>query len=800
MKDFKEPIESTAINEDGATNAVNLKDFLKLCISKWYWFVISVFVCLSIGAFIAMRTTPTYQRTALIQIRDDKHGGSLNNDFANTFADFGMFSSSADIYNELVAIKSPRLLSRVVDNLDLNVSYSTKSGLKTLPVYGSQLPFVAEFLDGEDGGLSMEIVITQDSPNATLTDFTYYTPDGNEVKSEEIVEFHTVSIDTVETPIGRIVMRPNAKFTGKLSDIKIKAGYSSPQSKVEALSEALASNLADDKATVIKLSLTDSSPERAEDILNNLIEVYNQSWVEDRNQMARATSLFINQRLVSLEGELSDVDSDISSFKSENLLPDVNEASSVYLQQATKTSDEILDLNNKLSMARYVHDYLDNPSHATSLMPANSGTGTGAIDNQINEYNRLMIERNKLASSSSENHPRVRQYDASLSEMRSAVLTAIDNEIVALNTAIHNLQRSQASATARIAANPTQAKYLMSIGRQQKVKESLYLYLLQKREENELGQTFAPYNTRLLQDAQGARTPVAPRKAQILAMALIIGLIIPTAVFYLIEMANTKVRSRKDLDALSIPFLGEIPQVGVKRKFSRSKDTDMGFLVGHSKSDPTNEAFRMLRSNLEFMNRGNDNETKVIMITSAIPGSGKTFVSMNLAASIALKNKKVLLIDLDLRRHAMSRQLAERVRQGVSAYLAGNLDIESHIAKNIDGIDNLDFMAAGAVPPNPAELIGNKRMNELIAYARQKYDIVIIDCPPTEAVEDARAITTLTDMTLYVVRIGNLERSFLPQIEKMYRENRYSRMGVILNGAPTSGAFAYKYGYNYNYK
>ena len=173
MKDFKEQIESTAINEDGATNAVNLKDFLKLCISKWYWFVISVFVCLSIGALIAMRTTPTYQRTALIQIRDDKHGGSLNNDFANMFADFGMFSSSADIYNELVAIKSPRLLSRVVDNLDLNVSYSTKSGLKTLPVYGSQLPFVAEFLDGEDGGLSMEIVITQDNPNATLTDYTY---------------------------------------------------------------------------------------------------------------------------------------------------------------------------------------------------------------------------------------------------------------------------------------------------------------------------------------------------------------------------------------------------------------------------------------------------------------------------------------------------------------------------------------------------------------------------------------------------------------------------------------------------
>ncbi len=799
MKDLKETNDSIDAKEEGSANAVNLMDFFKLCISKWYWFAISLFVCLSIGAYYVMKTAPTYQRTALIQIRDDKHGGSLNNDFANTFADFGMFSSSADIFNEIVAIKSPRLLSKVVDNLDLNVSYTTKAGLKTLPVYGSKLPFVAEFIDGGDMGLSMKINISEDNENAVLSDFIYFTPDGDEIKSDVKVEFHTVAIDTVETPIGRVVMRPNAKFSGQLSDMIIKVNYTSPQSKIENLAEALTSGLADEHATVIKLTLTDSSAERSEDILNNLIEVYNQSWVDDRNQMARATSRFINQRLVSLEDELSDVDSDISSFKSENLLPDVNEASSVYLQQATKTSDEILELNNKLSMARYVHDYLDNPSHATALMPANSGTGTGAIDNQINEYNRLMIERNKLASSSSENHPRVRQYDASLAEMRSAVLTAIDNEIVALNTAIHNLQRSQASATARIAANPTQAKYLMSIGRQQKVKESLYLYLLQKREENELGQTFAPYNTRLLQDAQGSRIPVAPRKAQIMAIAFLLGLMIPASVLYVIEMTNTTVRSRKDIDMLSVPFLGEIRYVGKNRKFSRSKDTDMGILVGHGKSDPTNEAFRMLRSNLEFMNRGDNKDTKVIMVTSAISGSGKTFVSMNLGASIALKNKKVLLIDLDLRRHAMSHQLAERVRQGVSAYLAGNTDIESLIAHNIDGVDNLDFMAAGAVPPNPAELVSNKRMEELITYARKNYDIVIIDCPPTEAVEDARAITHFTDMTLYIVRIGNLERSFLPEIEKMYRENRYSRMGLILNGAPTSGAFAYKYGYSYNY-
>lgn len=792
MKEINETVDSTVAANETSASAVDLKDFFKQCLDKWYWFIISVAVCLGIGAWHVMRTTPVYQRAALIQIRDDKHGAPLNNDFANTFADFGMFSSSADIFNELVAIKSPRLLSKVADNLDLNISYTTKSGLKTVPVYGKSLPFVAEFIDGESAPMSMTIDIADNDTTAVLTDFV-----SGDAELDGAVQFHTVAIDTVDTPIGRIVMKPNAKFSGQLKNSKIKVAYRNLRSATDALAAALTSGLADEHATVIKLTYTDQSPERAEDILNNLIDVYNQSWVDDRNQMARATSRFINQRLVSLEGELSDVDSDISSFKSENLLPNVDEASSLYLQQATKTSNELMELNNKLSMARYIHDYLDNPSHSTSLMPANSGTGAAAIDNQINEYNQLMIERNNLAASSSESHPRVRQYDASLEEMRSAVLTAIDNQIMALNTSISSLQRSQATATARIAANPTQAKYLLSIGRQQKVKESLYLYLLQKREENELGQTFAPYNTRLLQEAQGPYAPVAPRKTVIMFTALVLGLVIPMAFLYLREMLNTKVRSRKDIETLPIPFLGEIPQYG---KQGKNKDVAKGIIVAHGKSDSVNEAFRMLRSNLEFMNRNGGNGSNVIMVTSAIPGSGKTFVSMNLAATLALKNKRVLLIDLDLRRHAMSNLLAESVRQGVSAYLAGNgVDPSSLIAHDIDGYTGLDFIAAGAVPPNPAELVGSNHLADLIEYARAHYDVVIIDCPPTEAVEDARAITGLTDMTLYVVRVGRLDRSFLPEIEKMYRENRYSRMGMILNGTPTSGAYAYHYGYNYSY-
>lgn len=782
------------------SGSINLRIFFKQCLDNWYWFLISIIICVGLGVFYVMKTTPTYESTALIQIRDDKNGAPLNSDFANTFADLGMFSSSADIFNELLAIQSPRLMGQVVDNLDLQVSYTTNADLRELPLYGDNLPFIVGFVDGGDTGRDIELTVEPGDTIGKLSGFVAYVK-GKEIEYDGEVTFSTTSIDTLRTPVGRVLLRPNARYSGDNAEgHDIKVAYRSRRAAIDRLSSTISAELADDHATVIKLSIVDSSPRRAQDILDNLIAMYNQSWVDDRNQIARATSHFINDRLVGLESELSDVDTDISSFKSQNLVPDVDEASSLYLKQATKTSDEILELNNQLSMANYVHDYLSNPAHATSLMPANSGTGVSGIDNQIVEYNKLMIERNNLAASSSENHPRVRQYDASLDEMRAAVLTAIDNQIVALNTAIGSMKKSQANATARIAANPTQAKYLLSVGRQQKVKESLYLYLLQKREENELSQTFAPYNTRILQDASFPVVPVAPQPVMILAASFLIGLLLPTAMVYFHQMFDNKVRSRRDLDGLSMPFIGEIPQVGKVRKFGKAKDEDKGILIGNGKSDAVNEAFRMLRSNLEFMMRDAEHPVKVMMVTSAIPGSGKTFMSMNLAASLALKNSRVLLIDLDLRRHSLSHQLAAQSNYGITAYLSGAVDLDRVIVHDVNGMENLDFMPAGAVPPNPSELIGSKRLEMLLEYARDNYDIVIVDCPPTESVADSRILTPLVDMTLYVVRVGCLERTFLTEIERMYREGRYTRMGVVLNGAHTSGVYSYHYGYDYKYQ
>lgn len=793
--------------EEENDSSFDVKGYLHVCLRHWYLFLFSVVAFLAIGTLYVMKTTPVYTRSARIQVRDDSHGASLNNDFINSFSDLGMFSASADVYNELLAIKSPRLLARVVDELDLNVKYKHKKGLRWLPDYGTTLPFNVTFVDGGKAPLSLTITLPEDGNECTMSDFTQWI-EGSKEEYDKVIKFDLMTIDTLDTPVGRVIVRPNASYSGaRIHNEDIVVTYQSPESTVMALSEQIQSELADEHSTVIQLNYSDISPRRAEDVLNTLIDVYNRSWIEDRNVMARATSQFINERLVGLEGELSDVDSDISSYKSNNLVPDVEEASRIYLQQASRTSDEILDLNNQLQMARYVREYLQNPSHASTLLPANSGFGATSIDNQINDYNRLVLERNSLASSSSEANPRVKQYDKSIGEMRTAILSAIDNQIVALSTSIKSLQRSEAGATARLAANPSQAKYLLNIERQQKVKESLYLFLLQKREENELSQTFAPYNTRILMDATGHSTPVSPQRSSILILCFLLGVIIPAACLYVREILDTTVRSAADIEKTSLPMLGRIPNKGKKktlldRILRRNKDTDMGLVVAHGSTDVMNEAFRMLRSNFDFMTRNKGPKCRVIMVSSVIAASGKTFISMNLAAAMALKGEKVLLVDLDLRRHSLTNQLAGTCRQGVSSWLSGaQVTIDQLTVRNLNGINGLDLIPSGPVPPNPSELLLDGRMEQLIADAREHYDVVIVDCPPSEVVADARAIAHLCDYTLYIIRVGNLDRNMLPHVERMYAEKVFPNMTMVLNGTGSSegGRYGYGYGYQYGY-
>lgn len=380
--------------------------------------------------------------------------------------------------------------------------------------------------------------------------------------------------------------------------------------------------------------------------------------------------------------------------------------------------------------------------------------------------------------------------------MRGSISRSIDNEILALNTRYENLQGTARQNTARIAANPNQAKRLLSVERQQTVKQALYLFLLQKREENELSQAFTAYNTRIIKHPISGIFPVSPQSMKIMMMAFLLGLMIPAGIIYLLMATDTKVRSRHDLKGVSVPFAGEIPlsAAAAAKAFGRRKTLSGAdsIVVRHGNRDVVNEAFRVLRTNLEFMMR--EPGSKVVAVTSFNPGSGKSFMSSNLAVCFAIKGKRVLAIDGDLR-HGTLSELVGSPKPGLSDYLAGIVaDVHDVIVRSKDAMTVPDTLPAGSIPPNPAELVADRRFADAIAVLRNEYDVIVIDCPPVEIVTDARVINDHVDRTLFVVRAGLFDKAMLPDLDALYRDGEYRGLCCVLNGTASSDGYYGNYG------
>ena len=769
---------------------IHIQDLFYLCLGKWHWFVLSLAVCLGTALWYLLTTPPVYTRTASILIKDDSKGKSTSG-MMEDFADFGMFSTNTNVNNEMGTLQSPDLMREVVSRLNLNMDYHTDGRFHRQTVYGEQLPVKAILLDFPANQAAAFTMQLKDR-NVTLSDFQR---DGEEMDGTAT----GILNDTISSPIGKIMIQPASSYE-QGEETLLYVSHAPMQSATAVYSTSLGVSQNDEKSNIITLTFQDVSTQRAEDVLNTLIAVYNENWVKDKNQIAVSTSMFINDRLGVIEGELGHVDDDISSYKSEHLLPDVQAAASMYMAQASEANASIKELNNQAYMARYIRNYLTDETNKFRLLPASSGIENANISTQISEYNNQLLERNSLVSHSSVKNPLVKEMDASLTALRSALVTSIDNQLVALNAQIKSQQNYSGQVTSQIASNPNQAKYLLSVERQQKVKESLYLYLLQKREENELSQAFTAYNTRIITMPGGSMIPTAPVKKNILLVAFALGLLIPAVIIFMKENMNTVVRGRKDLENLTIPFVGEIPfGFRKKKKFSRqTQEKKCAVVVKEKSRNVINEAFRVVRTNLEFM-QNKESECHVIMITSANPGSGKTFISFNLATSLGIKGKRIIAIDLDLRKGSLS-QYAGSPKKGISDYLAGDVkNIKDVIVKPSED-SKIDLIPVGTVPPNPTELLFSERLEQLMAGLRKEYDYIFIDCPPVEIVADAAIISKLADMTLFIVRAGLLDQSMLPEIEKFYTDKKYRNMSLILNGTDGgSGRYGYKYGYKYGY-
>lgn len=790
---------------------IRLQDLLMLCLAHWRWFVLSLVVTLGIAICYLLSTPSVYQRQASIMIKEDSKGQSISSEAASMFSDMGLGGVKSNVNNEVIAIQSPAVLLEAGKQLKLDVNYAIDGTFHKNALYGADVPVEVQFLDFIDSQSGSLTIKFKPGRRFELSDFKGLDHQGNLVEGDASIEGKIGQ--AIRTPLGRIRLQAAPSFAAfaEVEDAPVLyVNRVSLYDMTDRIKNNLSVSLSDDKATIIDLTYKDVLTKRAEDVLNTIIAVYRKNWMDDKNQMTVSTSHFITDRLGVIERELGDVDRNISSYKSAHLMPDVDAVAQQYMAKSQDVDKQILEITSRISMANYIRNFLMGNVGRNQLLPTNSGIESQAIEQQIAEYNKTQLERNNLVLNSSDQNPLVADYDHSLVSMRKAIISSIDNFVVTLNTKLSQLQANEAQTTSQIASNPDQAKYLQTVGRQQKVKEALYLFLLQKREENELSKAFTAYNTRVITPPTGDIKPVQPVRRNIFLVAFTLGLLIPVLIIFIRENMNTKVRGREDLKRLTMPFLGEIPySMGAQKslmqriKFWEKPVEVRRVVVKPGKRDVVNEAFRVLRTNLEFMHGANAQQN-VFVFTSYNPGSGKSHLAANIAMSLAIKKKRVIVVDGDLR-HGSTSMLVDSPQNGLSHYLSSlTNDIDSLIChgEKFGLAEDFDILPAGTIPPNPTELLYTDRLGQLVEYLRQRYDYVFFDCPPIEMVADTQIIEQHADRTIFVVRTGLMERRALADLEQLYQDGKLKNMSLVLNGtkAVTSryGGY-YRYGYHYGY-
>lgn len=783
--------EQTDLSGDKAVGGggfnINPIDIILYLLSKWYWFVLSVGLFGGYAWYQYAQTPFVYSRSATVMIKD-----AYSNNIGRGLDRFNTYSYT-NVSNEILQFQSHKLMRDVVNRLNANVCYIIMDGLREEELY-SQAPVKVSFPEAEDHHTFSLTVSAVNDKGVRLSGFSA------DAGGQEVL---AALGDTVRTPIGKLVVTPTLYYTDKWYNVPVVVRRQSTDSMASLFRGNLNISQAENDASILYLSLKDFSTARAEDVLNMLITVYNEETIKDKNQIAINTSNFINERLVIIEKELGNVETDLQSYKQDNDMIDIGSAASMSMSDKRQFSTETQDLQMQSRMARYIKHYLTDPTKATDLIPSNTGIADINIETQIAAYNANKLKRDKLIEGSSDKNPIVQELNKNLNAMRQNIIRAVDNMIVSIDVKLNEAQSRAGEAKWRVANIPKQQRQMLSIERQQRIKEELYLYLLNKREENALSQATTETDARVLDPAGGGDTAISPNGRNMIMAGVVKGIALPTVILLMLMFFDTRIRNRKDIeDAVSVPFLGEIPKDSSKTKGADNKMAAQGIAVRAQGRDIVSEAFRIIRTNMDFM-RVKSKNMQVITFSSFGPGAGKTYVSSNLAASFAQTDKKVILIDMDIRKGTLtSHTHLHNKEKGVTSYLAGKAGLDEIIKCN-ELCDNLDFIPAGPIAPNPAELLLSEQLEAMIAELRQRYDYIFVDNVPVGIIADAAITNRIADLTIFVVRVGKLDRRMLPELEKIYHSGQLNNMSLILNGAIVNrigyGNYGYGYGYGYDF-
>ncbi|EIA10226.1 GumC family protein [Flavobacterium frigoris] len=768
---------------DEYENDFDLKAFLNKYVIHWQWFVLAMCIGL-LAAFLYLRyTVPQYNVSTTILVKDDKKGGMLSE--LSAFADLGMGGGmQSNLDNEIEILKSRTLVESTVRKLNLNTTLIIAGKIADREIYGDT-PISVNFMDKSNGFFqsSIDLNFTEISP----TSFELVNKAEND--SSKIIignkkEFQYEK--PIMTKYGALIISKLGVSNQKLntSGKSIRIVVRPLENVVQSFQGRLKVEPVSKSSSVVALSITSPVIKRAEDFLNNLTVIYNEDAAADKNFISENTSVFIANRLKLITQELDGVEQDVQSFKKSNQLTDIESEAKIFIEGSNEYDKKGVETEIQLNMVSSMLNFLKQSTNA-DLLPTNIISGDASAAGMINSYNQLVLDRNRILKSATEVNPSVVKMNQEISSLKNNVQGSLQRMQSNLNIQKRNLNSEENILNAKIGKIPAQERQFRVIARQQKVKEELYLYLLQKREETAISLAATEPNARVIDDAKGDKIPISPKKNIIYLAGLLMGLLIPFGIIYTDDLLDTKIKSRLDLEGKTmIPFIGDLP----------TSDTPSIIMKAESRTSSA-EALRIIRTNLEFMlSKVPEGMAKTIFLTSTFPKEGKTFVSANLAATFALSDKKILLIGMDIRNPRLDEYLNIPER-GFTNYLSSNnLKLEDLIVK-YDGYDNLHVLPAGVIPPNPAELLMSKKVDTLFETLKAQYDYIIVDTAPVSLVTDTLLIAKHADTFIYVARANFLEKRMLSIPNGLYKDQKLPNMCMLLNDTDTTKGYGYGYGY-----
>lgn len=781
--DFNEAQESKEEN-------IDVKELLFKYLIHWPWFVGAVVVCL-IAAWVYLYTsTPVYNISATVLIKDDKKGGSAGmlSGLESLGLD-GMVSSSQNIDNEIEVLRSKTIVKEVVEDLGLYISYTdedefpSRNMYKTSPVQVSltsqeadllEEPMIVEMTLQPQGSMDVTVKIDDDEyqkhfeklpavfPTDKGTLAFFLTPDSIS-SSKRILEETTASEKTTRN-ITATINKPLAVAKAYCKNMTIE-----PTSKT---------------TSVAVISLKNSNVQRGKDFINKLLEMYNINTNNDKNEVAQKTAEFINERISIISKELGSTEKDLESFKRGAGITDLTSDAQIALTGSAEYEKKRVENQTQINLLQDLQKYMQNEGY--EVLPSNIGLQDLNLAAAINRYNEVLVERKRLLRTSTENNPTIINLDTSISAMKENVQVSLDRVLRGLFITKADLDREANRYSRRISEAPGQEREFVSIARQQEIKAGLYLMLLQKREENAITLAATANNAKIIDDAIADDAPVSPKRKMIYLIALVLGVGIPVGVIYLLELTKFKIEGRSDVEKLtSLPIVGDIPLTDEKQG---------AIAVFENQNNLMSETFRNIRTNLQFML---ENDKKVILVTSTVSGEGKSFISANLAISLSLLGKKVVIVGLDIRKPGLNKVFnIPRKEVGITQYLANPEKNLMDLVQLSDVSKNLYILPGGTVPPNPTELLARDGLDKAIETLKKNFDYVILDTAPVGMVTDTLLIGRVADLSVYVCRADYTHKNEYTLINELAEKDKLPSLCTVINGLDLKKR---KYGYYYGY-